>query len=265
MFVMDRWVPFNLSASLMVGKSSNWMELKKGLNGKTLVAYCGIILVVHIFWNTIFIYPLKILTVFFHELSHALAALITGGKVLEIVLDPQEGGHCLIAGGNGFLVSSAGYLGSLIWGGIILVTAANSRRDKQLMVALGTILVVVSLIWIRPFLSFGFIFSMILGGILISSGKYVSAKINDWTLRTVGLTSCLYASLDVKDDTIDRDLVHSDAGALGEITGMPSLFWGYFWMALAIMGTIFFILLASLAESRQKRKGKSISISKTKR
>ncbi len=237
-----------------VSNSSSWAEIKKGLSGKSLAIYCGIIVVVHLFWNTILIYPLKILTVFFHELSHALAAIVTGGKVLEVALNPQQGGHCLIVGGNDFLVYSAGYLGSLICGGIILVTAANSRRDKQLTIALGTILVVVSLLWIRPFLSFGFIFSMILGCVLVAAGKFLSGKVNDWTLRTVGLTSCLYASLDVKSDAIDRNSVHSDAGALGKITGMPSLFWGYSWMALAIVGTIFFILLASLAKSRQKDK-----------
>ncbi|MBT5909416.1 MAG: M50 family metallopeptidase [Opitutae bacterium] len=238
----------------MANKSSTWAEIRRGLNGKILAIYGGIILLDHVFWNTIIIYPLKILTVFFHELSHALAAIVTGGKVLEIVLVPEQGGHCLIAGGNGFLVSSAGYLGSLIWGGIILVSAANSRRDKQIMIALGAILIVVSFIWIRPFISFGFIFCIILGGAMIGVGKYLPDKVNDWVLRTVGLTSCLYATLDVKDDTIDRNLRQSDAGRLAEITGMPSLFWGYFWMALAIMGTICFILLASLAQGKLQGK-----------
>ena len=101
---------------IMMNKSSRWAEIKSGLNVKILAIYGGIILLDHVFWDTIIIYPLKILTVFFHELSHALAAIVTGGKVLEIVLVPEQGGHCLIAGGNGFLVSSAGYLGSLIWG-----------------------------------------------------------------------------------------------------------------------------------------------------
>ncbi|MBT4667304.1 MAG: M50 family metallopeptidase, partial [Opitutae bacterium] len=236
----------------MTKKSSTWAEIRRGLNGKILAIYGGIILLDHVFWNTIIIYPLKILTVFFHELSHALAAIVTGGKVLEIVLVPEQGGHCLIAGGNGFLVSSAGYLGSLIWGGIILVSAANSRRDKQIMIALGAILIVVSFIWIRPFISFGFIFCIILGGAMIGVGKYLPDKVNDWVLRTVGLTSCLYATLDVKDDTIDRNLQESDAGRLAEIAGMPSLFWGYFWMAMAILGTILFILLASMVQVKGK-------------
>ncbi len=179
--------------------------------------------------------------------------------MLEIVLVPEQGGHCLIAGGNGFLVSSAGYLGSLIWGGIILVSAANSKRDKQIMIALGAILIAVSFIWIRPFISFGFIFCIILGGTMIAAGKYLPTKVNDWVLRTVGLTSCLYATLDVKDDTIDRNLRQSDAGRLAEITGMPSLFWGYFWMALAIVGTVCFILLASMAQEKAKVKTGGIS------
>ena len=248
----------------MTNKSSRWAEIKSGLNVKILAIYSGIILLDHVFWNTIIIYPLKILTVFFHELSHALAAIVTGGKVLEIVLVPEQGGHCLIAGGNGFLVSSAGYLGSLIWGGIILVSAANSKRDKQIMIALGAILIAVSFIWIRPFISFGFIFCIILGGTMIAAGKYLPTKVNDWVLRTVGLTSCLYATLDVKDDTIDRNLRQSDAGRLAEITGMPSLFWGYFWMALAIVGTICFILLASMAQEKAKEKTGGTSPSESK-
>ena len=89
---------------------------------------------------------------------------------------------------------------------------------------------------------------------MIAAGKYLPTKVNDWVLRTVGLTSCLYATLDVKDDTIDRNLRQSDAGRLAEITGMPSLFWGYFWMALAIVGTVCFILLASMAQEKAKVK-----------
>ena len=236
----------------MTKKPSRWTKIQSGLNGKTLGIYGGIILLDHLLWNTIIIYPLKILTVFFHELSHALAAIATGGEVREIVLVPEQGGHCLIAGGNGFLVYSAGYLGSLIWGGIILMSAANSKRDKQIMIGLGAILIAVSFIWIRPFISFGFIFCIILGGVMMASGNYLPTKVNDWVLRIIGLTSCLYATLDVKDDTIDRNLQESDAGRLAEITGMPSLFWGYFWMALAILGTILFILLASMAQVKAK-------------
>ena len=207
-------------------------RLKSDLNGKTLAAYAAIILVIHILWKTMFIYPLKILTVFFHELSHALAAILTGGKVIEIGL------------------ASAGYLGSMLCGGVLLLAAAKSNRDKQIRAALGVVLVAVSLIWVRPFLDFGFIFCMILGGAMIASGKFISGQANDWILRAVGLTSCLYATLDVKSDTIDRNLEQSDAGRLAEITGMPSFFWGYLWMTLAVIGTIGFIVMAAVTKKK---------------
>lgn len=80
---------------------------------------------------------------------------------------------------------------------------------------------------------------------MVASSKFISGRANDWILRAVGLTSCLYATLDVKSDTIDRKLEHSDAGRLAEITGMPSFLWGYLWMTLAVIGTIGFIVMAA--------------------
>ena len=229
----------------MTNQPSALSRIKSSLNGKTLAAYGTIIVVVHFLWNSMFIYPLKILTVFFHELSHALAAILTGGKVIEIGLVQEQGGHCVTSGGNGFLIASAGYLGSMLCGGVLLLAAAKSNRDKQIMAGLGVVLVAVSLIWVRPLLDFGFIFCMILGGAMVASSKFISGRANDWILRAVGLTSCLYATLDVKSDTIDRKLEHSDAGRLAEITGMPSFLWGYLWMTLAVIGTIGFIVMAA--------------------
>ena len=93
--------------------------------GALLVLMAGVVL----FWNTWAVYPLKILVVFFHELSHGLAAWITGGSIERIELVAQQGGLCVTRGGSTFLTLSAGYLGSLFWGGLILVVAARTRHD----------------------------------------------------------------------------------------------------------------------------------------
>ena len=61
------------------------------------------------FWNSGIVYPLKILVVFFHELSHGLMAVFTGGSIREIQLFAAQGGLCVTAGGNRFLTLSAGY------------------------------------------------------------------------------------------------------------------------------------------------------------
>ena len=63
-------------------------------------------------WDTPLVYPLKIFVVLLHEVSHAVVAVVTGGTIERIILDPREGGACYCPGGNTFLTLSAGYLGS---------------------------------------------------------------------------------------------------------------------------------------------------------
>jgi len=83
------------------------------------------------------IVPLKILVVFLHEASHALAALLTGGSVDEMSLSILEGGHVISRGGNLFLIISAGYVGSLLLGAGLFVIALQTRADKVLVGLLG--------------------------------------------------------------------------------------------------------------------------------
>lgn len=45
------------------------------------------------------IYPFKLLTVGMHEMSHALAGVLTCGSVERIELDPDEGGATHMRGG----------------------------------------------------------------------------------------------------------------------------------------------------------------------
>jgi Zn-dependent membrane protease YugP len=58
-----------------------------------------------------------------------------------------------------------------------------------------------------------------------------------WAARaimTLGLTSVGYAILDIKSDIISRPNVQSDAAMLAEMTGVPTLVWGFLWIGIAI-------------------------------
>ena len=52
----------------------------------------------------------------------------------------------------------------------------------------------------------------------------------------VGLTSCMYAVMDIKSDVLDRPRMTSDAVMLAELTGVPSLIWGALWIGIALWG-----------------------------
>ena len=185
-------------------------------------------------WNTPVVYPLKIFVVLLHELSHAGASLATGGSVQHIELDPYQGGACYCPGGNAFVVLSAGYLGSLAWGGAMFAAARTARIRTDLVntgiavaVALATIFYVRS-----PFgIGFGVLFSLV----LLWAARRGGGGLNRGILLTLGLTSSLYAILDIKSDVLDRPELRSDAAMLAEITGVPTVVWGLVWITVAEM------------------------------
>jgi hypothetical protein len=184
-------------------------------------------------WNTPFVYPLKIFVVLLHEISHGFVAVATGGSIERILISADQGGVCQCPGGNAFLTLSAGYLGSLLFGAAILWAARGKGRVPQIASAvIGLMVVIVTVLYVRSW--FGLLFGVAFGGALILAGKEMEPEANSMLLTALGLTSCLYAILDIKSDILDRPDVLSDARMLAEMTGIPTLFWGILWIGLAL-------------------------------
>ncbi len=222
--------PANLQTYKPINPQShqfNWTEA---------AALAALIALIWFFWNSWLIFPLKILVVFFHELSHALTALATGGKVDHVEIVAAQGGVCWTSGGNRFLILTAGYLGSLIWGGIILLLAARTEWDRAATAFLGAVLLLAGLVWVRPLASFGFVSTTLTGVAVAASALFLPNTVNDLLLKIIGLTSVAYAILDIKQDILDRPhILESDAAQLARYTGLPTLFWGVVWIAFALI------------------------------
>lgn len=188
------------------------------------------------FWHNPVLFPLRILVVLFHELGHALVALATGGKVLEIGLGSNEGGHCVTSGGWRFFILNGGYLGSLVAGLVLLALSRAQRASRGLVSGLGLLVLLVSVLLVRPVLSFGFGYGLLTGAGLMLLGAKAPAPACWWTLRLVGVFSVLYALLDVRDDVFrySGDLGPSDATMLAEMTHIPALVWGGGWILAGV-------------------------------
>ncbi len=200
-------------------------------NKKDILYLVVILVAVFFLWNTTILYPLQILVVFFHESSHAIMALLTGGEVVEMQIDYMQGGHVLSRGGSRFLTLSAGYLGSLGWGAVIYFLAVKTDSDKFISCALGTIIILISLLFIRN--TFGLVFGVAGAAFLIFMGLKLSLEFNDFVLRVIGLTSMLYAPLDIFSDTIQRSYLRSDARMLAEEFGGATMIWGGIWIVVS--------------------------------
>lgn len=217
---------------------------------KRYIALLLIFIAIGFLWNTLFVYPLKIFVVFMHEVSHGLAAIATGGRILEIQINPQQGGHALTQGGSRFWTLTAGYLGSLLWGGVILLLAARTRFDKAISILIGFGMVAISIGFGES--TFTYLFGIGFGVVLIAIGFYLPEVVNDWVLRIIGVTSCLYAILDIKSDVLDRSNLRSDARMLSEVTGIATEIWGTLWILIAIALTIWFLYLSGKTSTVQQ-------------
>lgn len=185
------------------------------------------------FWETPVVYPLKIFVVLLHELSHAIAVWATGGSVGYIELDPRQGGVTLARGGIPFFTLSAGYLGSLIWG-VGLVRAAYWKRARAwtMVAMIGTVVLLLTAIFVRN--RFGIAFGILFGIALLGSAWRLPDLWNRRLVLVLGMTSCLYAVLDIKSDVLDRPTLPSDAAMLAQLTGVPTLVWGMVWIVAAL-------------------------------
>lgn len=184
-------------------------------------------------WETPVVYPLKVFVVLLHEISHGLAALATGGAVQRIVLGIDEGGATYAAGGNVFVVLSAGYLGSLAWGlALLLASQARAPRLRLAAGALGALLLVMAALYVRNV--FGIGFTVAFGAALLLASRRLSPALLSRVLTVLGLTSALYAVLDIRSDVLERPYLESDARLLAELTGVPTVAWGVLWLAVAL-------------------------------
>jgi len=199
-----------------------------------LVAFAGYFAALWALWETPVVYPLRIFVVLLHELSHALAVLATGGSVERILLSPDEGGLTLARGGNAFIALSAGYLGSLGWGLAMLeASMARAARVRWVVAGLGAAVLAAAALYVRNL--FGLVFCLLFGVGLVAAARRLRPAGQAALLTTLGLTSALYAVLDIRSDILQRPHLESDARLLAGMTGVPTLVWGVLWMAIALV------------------------------
>lgn len=191
-----------------------------------------ILLLLAVFWDSALILPLKLLVVFLHEVSHALATWLTGGSVNSFVVSANQSGHVLSSGGNRFIILSAGYLGSLLFG---LMFYRLSQHNKSLNFAL---LILAGLLSVIAFMLAGSVytavFSIIVVGLLYLLYKYATLWLKQLVVIVFSCASLIYVPLDIWQDTIVNSGALSDANMLAREFGGTTWLWGGLWLGLSL-------------------------------
>ena len=182
-------------------------------------------------WGTPVVYPFRLFVVFLHEISHGIAAVVTGGQIVSIGMS-EAGGVCFTRGGWRLLILNAGYLGSLLWGALFLVLGARRTRARSVIAVVGLFTLLITLAYVRTW--FGFLYGVTAGATLVAIAAKLRPVVSETLLAAIGATSVLYAVWDVASDVLLRHSGQSDAAALARLTHVPAIVWGVVWMAVSV-------------------------------
>lgn len=222
-------------------------------NQKQLLILLFLLIGAIVLWDTPIIYPIKLFVVMLHEMSHGVMAEVFGGDIIKIQIDYRIGGYCQYTVPDSFIgrlmIASAGYLGSLLWGVVILVAAIRTDEDRKISLIIGLVLLVLSWFVIKTGETFGIVMTLGFALFMLISFKFLSNTFHDYFLKFIGMVSCLYVVIDIKSDLIDRTGVGSDADAIAEMTGISSLMIGISWFLIALV-VVYYTLKYAYRASR---------------
>ena len=183
-----------------------------------------------ILWQSRILAALKLTIVSQHEFSHALACVLTGGKVKSITISSNFGGVTTTQGGNRAVTLTAGYIGSTMFGCMYLLLATTNDNSNYAGGALYCLSCLIS-IWVLKaekkdsFCSTTGLRLSILMLISIFVGLFFLQFYSVWGdkrwlcygLIVVGVGNMLFALMETVEDTCmskisDEERGKSDAG-----------------------------------------------------
>jgi hypothetical protein len=189
--------------------------------------------------------PFKWLESYFHEISHGLAALFTGGSIVRIQLFSNGAGLCTTRGGMSFLISFMGYAGAALWGMGIYYIATMHQRIAQILSGIIALLLLTTLVfWARDLLTLLII--TVLLALVVLKFKYSKLSYLQVSLQ---LTGALILLNSVKSPwyLIDGRNI-GDGAALSQLTGIPEFLWVVVWFSIGVGGIVWL--------ARTSKKGK---------
>ena len=181
------------------------------------------------------VYPFELFNTFVHEISHALAALLTGGSVQRFEIYPNGSGVALVRGGITWIVASAGYLGSALVGSGLLLLVSRGVTPRTVLLVLGVGLLVMCVLFVRNI--FGIVAGIGLTAALIGAATQLPPRLSAALLLFLTVQMCLKALDSLWDLLRISSSSHrtSDAQIMRQVTGVPAIIWALLWSMAALL------------------------------
>lgn len=177
-------------------------------------------------FGNLVLYPVTMLVAFLHELGHATGAILTGGSVDGLQINPDGSGYTVTRGGSAGIILMGGYLGSALLGNLLFRIGVKHRTQAQnALLVLAFLMALSGIIWFESFISTALLFGF-------AAVLFFIARRTTWDqdmLMFLGLATVLYIIQDFRTGP-SSDLVMYE-----KVVGIfPYQVWMYLWLALAI-------------------------------
>lgn len=177
--------------------------------------------------GALLLYPVTMLVTFLHEFGHATAAILTGGSVEGLQINPNGSGYTMSRGGSPAIILMGGYLGSALFGNLLFRIGVKYHRLSQgTLLTLAAFMSMAGLVWFESFESTAILW------LFAASLVFFALRTNydQDVLIFLGMAAVLYI---IQDFNVGPS---SDLAMYEKVVGFgPARVWMYVWLGLAAL------------------------------
>jgi predicted membrane protein len=207
-----------------------------------IVAAILAVVLSHLPFINVAVYPFKLFATFVHEWCHALVAIATGGHVLALQINADLSGETLTAGGWLLPIFSAGYTGAAIVGALLLLIP--TRFANRTLVAVGATSLLMPLVGAAVFgTNFStntWVWAAIFGGVTLLVGLRGAPRVARIFQQFVAVELCFTALDSLRQLAwLSANAPNTQTDAYNAYHYLPihlsEMFWSLLWAVIALV------------------------------
>lgn len=90
-------------------------------------------------------FPFRLFVTMIHELGHGVSAVLTGGSFLHFEITRRGAGLAYTSGGWRWVIIQAGYLGTALFGAVLLLLTHRTRQPGRVAIGVGALIGILTL------------------------------------------------------------------------------------------------------------------------
>jgi hypothetical protein len=229
-------------------------------------------------WNLPFggvlLYPFKLFATWLHEMTHGLAMILTGAGFDHIVIYRDTSGlayaYTSVGAFGTAVIAAAGYMGTPLWGAVLLVVTPDARASRRALLVLSGLLVGTTILVIAPSPNgdtFGQWAAPAMGAGIALCGLIVPDRWRVLVAHFIAVQACVNALLDIRVLLRPSQVVDGKSAGLSDAHNMAANTFGttetwavWTWAIVWLVWSLLVLFLAlRISGSRASRRAGSFA------